>query len=223
MSNISKEDKLIYKKDIAEKYYIEYMNNYIDDSNDISKLEEKFKNKKVLILAPGKSINDNVDEINKYISDNNFLSISLNFYNEKFKTNFIFSSNMRRYRSLDSEIDDFKKNNDSLDVILTSNMREANNKDYFVNFYSIAVESKDIVDNAGLMVMKLMQRLGVKDVFIAGMDGYSTENPFVYSDNTTQYDFSKVAVMRNELIKEEIKKLKKYLGIKFVTKSLYDI
>ena len=223
MSNISKEDKLIYKKDIAEKYYIEYMNNYIDDSSDISKLEEKFKNKKVLILAPGKSINDSVSEINKYISDDNFLSISLNFYNENFKTNYIFSSNMRRYRSLDTEIEVFKKNNKNLEIILTSNMREANNKDYFINFYSIAVESKDIVDNAGLMVMKLMQRLGVKDIFIAGMDGYSTENPYVYNDKSTQYDFSKVAVMRNELIKEEIKKLKKYLNINFVTKSLYDV
>ena len=223
LSNISASDKLIYKKDVAEKYYLDYMNNYINDSGDISKLENEFKNKKVLILAPGKSINDNVSEINKYISDKDFLSISLNFYNDNFKTDYIFSSNMRRFRSIESNIDKIKSENENLKIILTSNMRDGVNKDYVLNFYSIAVESKDIVDNAGLMAMNLVQRLGAKEVYIAGMDGYSTDNPYVYSDSTTQFDFSKVASIRNECIIKEIKKLRKYLDIKFVTKSLYDV
>ncbi len=222
MSNISASDKLIYKKDIAEKYYLDYMNNYINDSEDVSRLEERFRNKKALILAPGQSINDKKTEIIKLIEDKDVISIAVNFYNDSFKTDFIFSSNMRRYRSLDTEIDDFKKNNKNLEVILTSNMREAINKNYNINFYSIAVESKDIVDNAGLMVMKLMQMIGVKEVMLAGMDGYSENNPYVYNDNSTQVDFSNVAGLRNELIKKEIDKLQKYLNIKFVTKSLYE-
>ena len=155
-------------------------------------------------------------------ADKDVISIAVNFYNDSFKTDFIFSSNMRRYRSLDTEIDDFKKNNKNLEVILTSNMREAINKNFNINFYSIAVESKDIVDNAGLMVMKLMQMMGVKEVLVAGMDGYSENNPYVYNDNSTQVDFSNVAGLRNKLIKKEIDKLKKYINIKFVTKSLYE-
>ena len=222
MSNISASDKLIYKKDVAEKYYLDYMNNYINDNEDISKLEERFRNKKALIIAPGLSINENKDSIKKLIDSDDVISISLNFYNEDFKTDMIFSSNMRRYRSLDTEIDDFKKNNSNLEVILTSNMREAVNKNYNINFYSIAVESKDIVDNAGLMAMKLMQMIGVKEVLVAGMDGYSENNPYVYNDMSTQVDFSKVAGLRNELIKREIGNLKKYISIKFVTKSLYE-
>ena len=222
MSNISDSDKLIYKKDTAEKYYLDYMNNYINDSEDIAKLEEKFKNKKALILAPGISINDKKNEITKLIEDKDIISVSVNFYNNNFKTDFIFSSNMRRYRSLDLEIKNFKKDNENLKVVLTSNMREAVNKNYNINFYSIAVESKDIVDNAGLMVMKLMQLIGVKEVMVAGMDGYSENNPYVYNDTSTQVDFSKVAGLRNELIRKEIKKLQKYINIKFVTKSLYE-
>ena len=222
MSNISARDKLIYKKDVAEKYYLDYMNNYINDSEDISKLEERFRNKKVLALAPGQSINENSNAIKKLIEDKDVVSISLNFYNESFKTDFIFSSNMRRYRILDSEFDSFRKNNEKLEVILTSNMREAINKNYNINFYSIAVESKDVVDNAGLMVLKLMQMIGVKEVLVAGMDGYSENNPYVYNDMSTQFDFSNVAGLRNKLIKKEIDKLQKYLNIKFVTKSLYD-
>ena len=222
MSNISDSDKLIYKKDTAEKYYLDYMNNYVSDSDDISKLEERFRNKKALIIAPGHSINENENAINKLISNDDIVSISLNFYNERFKTDFIFSSNMRRYRTLDLDIDSFKKNNANLQVILTSNMRDAVNKNYNINFYSIAVESKDIVDNAGLMVMKLMQLLGVKEVLVAGMDGYSENNPYVYNDMSTQVDFSKVAKLRNDLIKKEIEKMQKYLNIKFVTRSLYE-
>ena len=223
MSNISSSDKLVYKKDSAEKYYVDYMNNYINDSCDISKLEDKFKNKKVLILAPGKNINDNKDKINEYISDKSFISIAINFYNQYFKTDYIFSSNMRRYRSIDLNVEKYKKDNDKLKIILTSNMRDAINKDFTINFYSIAIENKDIIDNAGLMIMKLMQLLGVREVFVAGMDGYSENNPYVYSDSITQYDFSKVATIRNELIMDEINKLKKHLIIHFVTKSLYDV
>lgn len=222
MSNISASDKLIYKKDVAEKYYLDYMNNYINDAIDVSKLEEKFRNKKALIIAPGLSINDSKDKINNLIANGDVVSISLNFYNEDFKTDYIFSSNMRRYRTLDLEIDDFRKNNKKLEIILTSNMREAINKNYNINFYSIAVESKDIVDNAGLMVMKLMQMIGVKEVMVAGMDGYSENNPFVYNDVSTQVDFSKVASLRNKLIKKEIDSFKKYINISFVTESLYE-
>ena len=70
--------------------------------------------------------------------------------------------------------------------------------------------------------MKLMQMIGVKEIMLAGMDGYSENNPYVYNDNSTQVDFSNVAGLRNELIKKEIDKLQKYLNIKFVTKSLYE-
>ena len=214
LKNISTEDSQVYKKEIAEKYYIEYQGSAIDDKVDIEKLKELFAGKKALLLAPGRSINNSRDAILKVLSDKDTVSISVNFYNEELKTDFLFSSNMRRYGKLDGK--------HNVKSIITSNMKEAINKDYIINFYSIALENKDVIDNAGLMVIKLLLRLGVKEVMLAGMDGYNPTNPYVYSDESTHYDFSRDAVRRNELISKEIQELKKKINIKFITKSLYE-
>ena len=218
MKNIKEEDKQKYKKEIAENYYIEYMNVFKDDAEDIKKLSEEFKGKNVLVLAPGRSINEYKDKINAELSKNDTIGISLNFYNSKFKTDYLFSSNMRRYSKLDDKVGSEIKSK----VILTSNMREAKNKDYVINFFSLAIESKDIIDNAALMVFKLLIKLGIPGVKVAGMDGYDVNNPYVYSDASTQFDFSSIAEERNKLIKKEIEQLKKSLKIEFITKSLYE-
>ena len=218
LKNINENDKQKYKKEVAEKYYIEYMNVFRDDASDLKKLSDEFKGKCVLVLAPGRSINEYKDKINEELSKDDTIGISLNFYNSDFKTDYLFSSNMRRYNKLDDKVG----KEISAKAILTSNMREAKNKDYIINFFSIAVESKDIIDNAALMVFKLLVKLGIDRVKVAGMDGYDVNNPYVYSDASTQFDFSSIADERNKLIKKEIEQLKKSLKIEFITKSLYE-
>ena len=219
LKNINEEDRQKYKKEIAEKYYSEYMNVYRDDTKDLEKLANEFKGKNILVLAPGRSINVHKDKINDELSKNDTIGISLNFYNNDFKTNYLFSSNMRRYSKLDDKIG----NDIKTKVILTSNMREAKNKDYVINFFSLALESKDIIDNAALMTFKLLIKLGVGSVKVAGMDGYDLHNPYVYSDESTQFDFSNVADMRNKLIKKELEQIKKSLKLEFITESLYEV
>lgn len=217
LDNISAEYVQKYNKDNAEKFYLDYMNVYKDDTEDIEKLSKELKDKEILLLAPGKSINENKDLIKSELAKDNVASISLNFYNNDFKTDYIFSSNMRRYNKLDNKIG--KEINAK--VILTSNMREAKNKDYVLNFYSYSIENKDIVDNAALMVIKLLIKIGVKKVMIAGADGYDEKNPYVYSDAITHFDFSNVAKTRNESIKKELDSFKKSIEIKFLTESKY--
>ena len=218
LKNIKEEDRQKYKKEIAENYYIEYMNVFKDDVEDIKKLTDEMRGKNILVLAPGRSINDNKVKINEELSKSDTIGISLNFYNNDFKTDYLFSSNMRRYSKLDDKIG----NDIKTKVILTSNMREANNKDYVINFFSLALESKDIIDNAALMVFKLLIKLGISSVKVAGMDGYDVHNPYVYNDESTQFDFSNVADMRNRLIKKELEQIKKSLKVEFITKSLYE-
>ena len=214
LKNIDKDDAQVYKKEIAEKYYLDYQGSSIDDNSDIEKLRKIFAGKKGLILAPGRSINQYSADILKSINDKGVVSISVNFYKEEFKTDFLFSSNMRRYVKLDGKYD--------VKTIITSNMRDAVNKDYVINFYNIALDKKDIIDNAGLMAIKLLIRLGVKDILLAGMDGYNPSNPYVYSDESTHYDFTKDASNRNDLIKRELNDLRKLTNITFITPSRYE-
>lgn len=217
LDNMPEEYVQKYNKDNAEKLYLDYMNVYRDDSDDIKRLSAEFNGKEILLLAPGKSINEYKNDIIKKLSEENVIGISLNFYNNDFKTKYLFSSNMRRFNKLDDKVG----NEIDAKIILTSNMREAKHKDYVLNFYSYSIENKEIIDNAALMIIKLLIKLGIKEVMLAGADGYDENNPYVYSDAITHFDFSKVARKRNESIKKELDTFKKSIDIKFLTPSIY--
>ena len=107
--------------------------------------------------------------------------------------------------------------------ITTSNMKDCKNTDYIVNFSSYASKKPDIIDNSGVMLLKLLMAIGIKRVYIAGMDGYSAQQSINYYDSKLEYDFSKVAEIRNRLISEEIKDINKMLQIEFLTPTTYEL
>ena len=153
------------------------------------------------------------DEIRKLCKD--YIVIAANFSAQEFTPQFIFSSNMRRFSKIQGHTD--------AECIITSNMKEATQKDYVVNFASYASCNPDIIDNSALMLLKLLTRVGVKELSIAGMDGYSEEQDMAYYTSDLNYDFTKEAKKRNMLISQELKEINSHLKINFVTPTTYII
>ena len=120
---------------------------------------------------------------------------------------------MRRYSKIAGKTD--------AKCIITSNMKEAGTFEHMVNFASYSSESPEIIDNSGLMALKLLLAIGVKHVYVAGMDGYSGYQDEDYYDRLLSYDFSSEAERRNSLIGNEIKELGKKMDIQFLTPSRY--
>ena len=112
--------------------------------------------------------------------------IAVNFLAEGFDPEYIFSSNMRRYAKI-QEITTKK-------CITTSNMKDSKKSDFMVNFSSYASKTPEIMDNSGLMLLKVLIAIGVKEVAIAGMDGYSAYSGNDYIHQNLVYDFSKEAL-----------------------------
>ena len=59
-------------------------------------------------------------------------------------------------------------------LITTSNI--TNSKEYsslIVNYSDLLIDNPIISDNAGLMLLNLLNRLSVKNVYFAGFDGFS--------------------------------------------------
>ena len=212
LNNIPDSDKASFSKEKAEKYYREYQENYIDDKKTVDSLSEAFGDKDILILAPGKSLNDNKDKIAALAADK--VTVAVNFTGGSFAPDFVFSSNMRRFAKMLGKTD--------AKTIITSNMKEATG-DYVVNFSSYSSTKPEIIDNSALMLMKLLMATGVKKVFVAGMDGYSAVNTTDYFDANLDYDFSSEAELRNELISAEIREIGKHMKVEFVTPTNYDI
>lgn len=215
LDGIPKEDKARFSKEKAEKYYREYMENYIDDKDAVEELGRRLDGKKIVVLAPGRSLAKYSEKIKELCSDKDAAVISLNFISSDFKEDYVFSSNMRRYHKIQGKTDAL--------CITTSNMKDCLKSDLTVNFSSYASKNPEIIDNSGLMLLKLLTSAGVKEVSIAGMDGYSAEKANDYYNSDVAYDFSKEAEVRNRLISEELKEINKVLKINFITPTDYSI
>ena len=90
MQKIDRDKKTIFYGDLIEKLYSDFLNNEIKDNKSIDYIFNKVNNRKILIIAPGGSVNNEKNKIDKFISDNNPIVVSINYYNENLKTDFIF-------------------------------------------------------------------------------------------------------------------------------------
>lgn len=214
LKGISAKDKLVFSKDKAEAYYQEYMNNYVDDKEAMTRLSAELNGKKVILLAPGKSLADYVENIKSIQNSSDVVTVSVNFTGDDFDLHpdYVFSSNMRRYSKMIGKT--------KAKCIVTSNMKQE--ADYVINFASYALDDELIIDNSGLMLMAILRDAGVSEVMLAGMDGYNTDREGNYYSRQLDHDFSSQAGRRNMLIKERIGQLSSEIKVTFITPSIYE-
>lgn len=215
LQGIPQEEKASFSKERAEKYYRQYQENYIDDRETLNCLTGELAEKRIIMLAPGKSLSECASVVEKECKGSQVVVIAVNFLGGDIKPDYIFSSNMRRFHKIQGNTD--------AKCITTSNMKNCKQTDFIVNFSSYASKHPEIIDNSGLMLLKLLVAIGVKEVAIAGMDGYSSYQSSNYFDHQLEYDFSKGIEQRNALISEEIRELQKLIKIRFITRTVYDI
>ena len=175
-------------------------------------LKQKLKNKNILLLAPGKSLSIERNRVYQYINDNKPFVISINFIPKDYNINMAFISNMKRFSSLD----DYDK-----PLLVTSNIENIPEKANILNYSSYLNNSK-MYDNAALMCLKLLTNIGIKEVNIAGLDGFSnipTEN-YVSNElinNAKENEFDE----RNQIMSEELKNFSEKIKLNFITKTQY--
>lgn len=215
LKSIPPEDKAKFSKDKAEKYYRQYQENYIDDSETLEKLKKEMAGKKILLLAPGRTLEDYSEKVAEAASGENTAIIAVNFCGGKYTPDYIFSSNMRRFVKIQGKT--------SAKCITTSNMKDCTQSDYMINFASYTMKNPEIIDNSGLMALHLLIALGIKEVSIAGMDGYSAYSEKDYYDPNLAYAFSEGAIRRNELISKELKNIQKLMKLNFITPTYYHV
>ena len=213
LKSIPEDDKARFSKEKAEKYYSAYQENYIDDREALEELSAAFAGKRIVLLAPGSSLSSHADEVREALSAPDTIGVAVNFTAEEFRPAYVFSGNMRRYGKIEGKTD--------AKCIISSNVKEAKQADYIVNYASFCAKDPEIADNSGLMLLRLLGALGVREVLIAGMDGYSGNASGAYYNRQLEYDFSKEAERRNALISEEIREIGKTLKLTFLTPTAY--
>ena len=98
------------------------------------------------------------------------------------------------------------------------------NKSSPENFPSPCCIDSKMFDNVALMLLKLLIKINIKSVSIAGLDGFSpiaTENyvseNLINNAKVSEFD------ERNDIMSEEISKFSEKIDINFITPTLYKI
>lgn len=215
------ENKLLYKKDIAAKSYDGYLSKTSDDSADLKKLKVMLNAKRILVIGPGKNIVLQNEKVLNFIKSENPFCISINYIPQNILPNAVFLTNSGRYLQMSENLltDEFL----NLKVLATSNVTpKFKNFDFVLNREPLLERDQAIIDNSFLMLLKLLQKIGMKEIFCAGLDGYSDREDN-YFDPKMEYSFVKNEASRmNRHISEVIRDMKKYMDIEFVTYSHYE-
>lgn len=205
---INEEKAGSFDKKYIETLYINYMGKGSEYKNELIDFGTELREKHVLIIAPGKSLENELSKVKKFIAENNLTVIADNFNGSFLETDYIFISNQRRYRKLN--------NIDSNKIIITSNISD-DNVLVKLNYKDLLIENEIIKDNSVLMLINYLYKNGVKDIVLAGVDGYSdkTENDYL-SEMDIVLDAT-IAREKNIAIQKWIGYMSKFINIKTIT------
>lgn len=205
--------RVSYDKTYIENLYEEYMASGEAQVSHLSEFRSRIWGKTVLIIAPGKSSFTQAEKIVEASNHENVITISINAEYPYRESDYIFLSNIRRYRELDKE--------KHSKCVATSNIQATDI--YLKMKYSDFTNAYEAVrDNAGLMAIKLFYQLGAKKILIAGMDGYSVDIENNYADKTMEF-FAEKALLEtmNKGMCNFITEYSKLADIEFVTEPKY--
>lgn len=218
LDQIPPEKREQFDKHLIEHLYQKYQSHAVNDMDVIDMLRQKMEGRKILILAPGKSIVAYHDQIQKFIEEENPLVISVNFVPHEYKYDLFFLTNDRRYEESAQEIDWSR-------TIVTSNVRDLPPEAVMVNYSALLNTSLYASDSASTMLLKLLVKCTVKeDVVLAGMDGFSDDplsNYYAPDYAVSNYDIP--LRTKNDEINVQLNKRAKELHLVFLTPSLYKI
>lgn len=212
--------KLMYDAKYAEKLYLDYQSIKCDDGNTIELLKNKFAGQDILLLGPGKNIKKQLDIVKKYIKQHNPIVIAVNYAPEDFDIDYVFLTKAKRYTQLIKDIN--KGINAKAEIIATSNVTKTSGDfDYVLNYSSLIDKNTEIIDNSLVMLLKAMGIFEVKNISLAGFDGYSKSEDNYY-DISREYSFVKdKSEYFNKYVRDYLTSINKKLKVRFITDSYY--
>lgn len=220
ISRINSDKKLAYNKDHIEELYLQYLQMKASKVTAIEALADSLKEREVLLIAPGPSIRDQMNEIQAYIQQNAPVVIAVNCIPKAFPLDYVFICNSKRYDMLYTE---FKQLDTKVQTIATSNVEEIDTEfDHVVDIGKyLNREDKVAGDNAFVIVLNLMQQLGVDTITLAGFDGFSALGVNYYDESADLSKTPEEMQQINQRLQGFVTSASKNLIIRFLTHSIY--
>ncbi|QFJ53964.1 aldolase catalytic domain-containing protein [Pseudobutyrivibrio xylanivorans] len=216
LNMLAEEKKISFDKAYAEQVYIEYnKSKTVDDTQAVEDIKNQIGGKKVLLVAPGRSIKDAADKIKELVADDDVFSIGLNS-NIDIAFDYLLTTRTEAYSAAVAG----NKN-----VIVPSNISKGGRGNVKVLDYSKWINvDEQARDSATVISLNLLKNCEVKEILLAGFDGFSVDINENYFDASMRHPYNaEEAQKRNQYHKELFGKVKEE-GVKltFITPSKYE-
>lgn len=218
--SIPAESRILYDSKLIEQLYAAFQSCKIDDSPARDTLMEKIRGRKILLLAPGNSLVTEYNHVRRFIETENPYVITLNFADGRFGADACFICSHRRMEAIARDVRQLPK----LQVILTSNVQNDCGRDVlYVDYDNYVNDDRMVSDNAALMMLHLLRRCGVRQVFLAGFDGsYLPFHETYYREELHDMMQGDALLEKQHRVKEQLKKLENVMQFSFLTPSIYE-
>lgn len=217
LNSLDFDKRVLFDKTYIEQEYINYLNHYVDDVNVQNEIKKEINNRKILLLAPGKSLEKNIEKINGIIDNREYYIVSINFIPKDIPIDMMFISNMKRFKNVQS-----LSRYDNIKIVVTSNIVTSEKNISVINYSSYLNEEDCISDNAGLMCINFFKKIGVTEILLAGFDGFSNNIEENYYEPTMYLNVEEEKLrLMNKAIAQKLKQLDNQINFKFLTKSVY--
>ena len=213
---LAEEKKISFDKNYAEDLYRQYNESKaVDDTAVIEELKKEFEGKRVLLVAPGKSIGEVLDTIDNYMKMDDVVSIGLN---STLDLDFDYLLTTRK-DIYDKAVEEGKS------IIVPSSVSKGGRGNVKILNYGNWIEVDERThDSSSVIAMNLLKACGVKEMLLAGFDGFSVDiNKNYYDPNMRRPVNAEQVERRNKYYKGFIQKISESgIIIKFITSSKYE-
>ena len=214
-SIMDKEKMVEFDPKYVEHLYEDYMSREKVNDEHIDEFRSMLSGRTILLIAPGKTAEVENKQIRDFIEQESALVISINHEYEKVTPDYVFVSNMRRFKKLSKDV--YEK------TLVTSNIKSTGV--YMkLNYYLLLNDIPAVRENAGLMAINLLKQMECKDIWLAGYDGYDYAASNNYESDDMVLSMSREQVDQiNAGMKQMIEDYSQAINIRFLTDSRLNV
>ncbi len=210
LESLLEENKASFDKDLIENLYINFL---LETKTTIKNSLELPKDKKILLIASGKSVAEYQDLVLNKINSEKYITIALN-HKPNFKCDYYFFSNQKRF-------DEFKNILEQNKIIITSNLLSNIDVTIVLDINPLVYIKDIFITNVATVFINYLISKNIKEVEIVGLDGYKiTESNYNY-DETSVINDNQELEEQNNLLGNSLKFLSNKINIELVTPSIF--
>lgn len=213
LGQIEEHKKISFDSAYAEQLYLDFNRHPFDDAANLETLKTRIADKKVVLIASGRSILEAQGRLQELCSQPDVFSIAVN-HCDTVATDYVFANRENIYQQAAEK---------QLPTLYLSSINDQQQGDNLIFDYATWTDiNGKKSDTAFFVIVKLLSALGVQDMQLAGFDGFDLDISKTYYDIKLARPKTKAEVdKKNQDAVDFIRSMQDKVQFHFLTPSKY--